>query len=92
MAKELLACGELIKRICDIFEAKANREMQELESANGGYGKGMELVGRFYNRGIYVKQDRRQAEYWLQRAMGSSDPDAVEEAKKEMNFAIENYF
>lgn len=29
MGKELLACGELIKRICDIFEAKANREMQE---------------------------------------------------------------
>lgn len=29
MAKELLACGELIKRICDIFEAKVNREMQE---------------------------------------------------------------
>lgn len=57
-----------------------------LESANGGYGKGMELVGRFYNRGIYVKQDRGQAEYWLQRAMGSSDPDAVEEAKKEMSF------
>ena len=57
-----------------------------LESANGGYGKGMELVGRFYNRGIYVKQDRMQAEYWLQKAMDSSDPDAVEEAKKEMNF------
>ncbi len=57
-----------------------------LESADGGYGKGMELVGRFYNRGIYVKKDRRQAEYWLQKAMGSSDPDVVEEAKKEMNF------
>ncbi len=57
-----------------------------LESADGGYGKGMELVGRFYNRGIYVKQDRSQAEYWLQKAIGSSDPDAVEEAKKEMNF------
>ncbi len=57
-----------------------------LESADGGYGKGMELVGRFYNQGIYVKQDRRQAECWLQKAMGSSDPDAVEEAKKEMNF------
>ncbi len=57
-----------------------------LESANGGYGKGMELVGRFYNRGICVKQDRRQAEYWLQKAMGSSDPDAATEAEKEMNF------
>lgn len=57
-----------------------------LESADGGYGKGMELVGRFYNRGIYVEQDRGQAEYWLRKAMGSSDPDAVEEAKKEMNF------
>lgn len=57
-----------------------------LEAANGGYGKGMELVGRFYNRGIYVKQDRRQAEYWLQKAMGSSDPEAVAGAKKEMIF------
>lgn len=57
-----------------------------LESANGGYGKGMELVGRFYNRGIYVKQDRKQAEYWLRKAMESSDPDAVAEAKKEWNF------
>lgn len=55
-----------------------------LESANAGYGKGMELVGRFYNRGIYVEQDRKQAEYWLQRAIESSDPDAVEEAKKEL--------
>ena len=55
-----------------------------LESANGGYGKGMELVGRFYNRGIYVEQDRKQAEYWLQKAMESSDPDAVEEARKEL--------
>lgn len=54
------------------------------ESADGGYGKGMELVGRFYNQGIYVKQDRAQAEYWLQKAMESSDPDAVEEAEKEL--------
>lgn len=57
-----------------------------LEAANSGYGKGMELVGRFYNRGIYVKQDRRQAEDWLQKAMASSDPEAVEGAKKEMLF------
>lgn len=55
-----------------------------LESANGGYGKGMELVGRFYNRGIYVEQDRKQAEYWLHKAMESSDPDAVAEARKEL--------
>lgn len=55
-----------------------------LESANGGYGKGMELVGRFYNRGIYVEQNRKQAEYWLQKAMESTDPDAVEEARKEL--------
>lgn len=54
-----------------------------LEAANAGYGKGMELVGRFYNQGIYVKRDRTQAEYWLQRAMDSADPDAVDEAKKE---------
>ena len=57
-----------------------------LESANGGYGKGMELVGRFYNRGIYVERDRKQAEYWLQKAMNSSDPDAVDEAKREIDF------
>lgn len=56
-----------------------------LESANAGYGKGMVLIGRFYNRGIYVAQDRRQAEYWLQKAMDSSDPDAVEGAKKELS-------
>lgn len=55
-----------------------------LESANGGYGKGMELVGRFYNCGIYVERDRRQAEYWLRKAMESSDPEAVEEARKEL--------
>ena len=41
-----------------------------------GYGKGMELVGRFYNRGIYVERDRRKAEYWLQKAIESPDPDA----------------
>ena len=55
-----------------------------LESANGGYGKGMELVGRFHNRGIYVEQDRNQAEYWLRKAMESADTDAVEEARKEL--------
>ena len=56
-----------------------------LESANAGYGKGMVLIVRFYNRGIYVAQDRRQAEYWLRKAMDSSDPDAVEGAKKELS-------
>ena len=56
-----------------------------LESAEGGYGKGMELTGRFYNRGIYVERDRRQAEYWLRKAMESSDPDAAEEARKELD-------
>ena len=55
-----------------------------LESANAGYGKGMELVGRFYNRGIYVEQNRKQAEYWLKKAIESSDTDAVEEAEKEL--------
>ena len=55
-----------------------------LESANGGYGKGMELVGRFYNRGIYVEKNRKQAEYWLQKAVESSDLDAVAEARKEL--------
>ena len=55
-----------------------------LESANAGYGKGMELVGRFHNRGIYVEQDRSQAEYWLRKAMESSDQEAVEGAQKEL--------
>lgn len=55
-----------------------------LETANAGYGKGMELVGRFYNQGIYVEKDRKQAVYWLQKAMSSADPDAVGEAKKEL--------
>ena len=55
-----------------------------LESANGGFGKGMELVGRFFNRGIYVERDRKQAEYWLRKAMESTDPDAVAEAEKEL--------
>ena len=58
-----------------------------LESANAGYGKGMKLVGRFYNRGIYVEQDRQQAETWLQKAMNSSDPDAVDEARRELAYA-----
>ena len=55
-----------------------------LQAANAGYGKGMELVGRFYNRGIHVKRDRGQAEYWLRKAMESADPEAVEEAKREL--------
>lgn len=55
-----------------------------LEAANAGYGKGMELVGRFYNRGIYVTRDRRQAEYWLGKALASGDPEAREEAEKEL--------
>lgn len=55
-----------------------------LKSANAGYGKGMELVGRFYNQGIYVEKNRSQAEYWLNKAINSSDPDAVDEAKKEL--------
>lgn len=32
------------------------------EAANGGYDKDMELVGRFYNQGIYVEQNRERAE------------------------------
>ena len=55
-----------------------------LESANGGYGKGMELVGRFYNRGIHVERNRERAEYWLRKAMESEDQEAVEEAKREL--------
>ena len=55
-----------------------------LEAANSGYGKGMELVGRFYHRGIYVEKNREKAEFWLKKAMESSDPEAVEEARKEL--------
>lgn len=57
-----------------------------LESANKGYGKGMELVGRFYNRGICVERDRKQAEAWLLKAMESADPEAAREAEKELAF------
>lgn len=57
-----------------------------LESADAGYGKGMELVGRFYNRGIYVERDRVKAEYWLAKAIESSDPAVIEEAEKELLF------
>ena len=39
---------------------------------------------KFYNRGIYVKKDRNKAEEWLMKAMESSDIEAVEEAKKEL--------
>ena len=46
----------------------------------------MELVGRFYNRGIYVARDRGQAEVWLQKAINSSDPDAVDEARRELAY------
>lgn len=57
-----------------------------LEAANAGYGKGMNLVGRFYNRGIYVKRDRKQAEYWLLKSMESSESEVVEFAKNELAF------
>ncbi len=56
-----------------------------LESANGGYGKGMELIGRFYSRGIHVEKDRTKAEFWLRRAIESGDAEAAEEAEKELN-------
>lgn len=65
--------GVDLKKACELY----------LEAANGGYGKGMELLGRFYNRGIYVERDRKQAEYWLCKAMESADPYAVAEAKRE---------
>ncbi len=55
-----------------------------LESAQASYGKGMDLVGRFFNRGIYVKQDRAKAEYWLYKAIESTDIDAVTEAQREL--------
>lgn len=58
-----------------------------LESANAGYGKGMELVGRFYSQGIYVEKDREKAVFWLKKAMESGDPEAAEEARKELERA-----
>lgn len=57
------------------------------KSAEAGYGKGLELVGRFYNRGICVPQDRAQAEYWLRKAIESGDPEAAAEAERELNSA-----
>lgn len=57
-----------------------------LEAANAGHGKGMELVGRFYNRGIFVDKNREKAEFWLKKAVESGDAAAAEEAKKELNF------
>lgn len=44
----------------------------------------MELVGRFYNQGIYVARNHEKAKYWLKRAMGSEDAEAAEEAGKEL--------
>lgn len=55
-----------------------------LKAAEAGCGKGMELVGRFYNRGIYVERDREKAEYWLGKAIAGGDPEAAEEAKREL--------
>ena len=54
-----------------------------LEAAEKGYGKGMELVGRFYNQGSFVSPDRSHAEYWLGKAMKSGDAEAAAEAEKE---------
>ena len=54
------------------------------KAALNGFGKGMELVGRFYNRGIYVEPNRALAEHWLTNAIESSDPDAADEARKEL--------
>ena len=59
-----------------------------LAAAEKGYGKGMELVGRFYNQGIFVSQDRSQAEYWLEKAMKSGDAEAAAEAEKEWQRGI----
>lgn len=55
------------------------------KSADLGYGKGMELVGRFYSQGIYIPCDLEKAKYWLGKAMNSDDIDAIDEAKKELN-------
>lgn len=55
-----------------------------LSAAERDYGKGMELVGRFYNQGIYVNKDRAQAEVWLRKALESGDEEAAKEAEKEL--------
>lgn len=57
-----------------------------LGAAQAGYGKGMELVGRFHNRGIFVRKDRAAAESWLNRAIASGDPEAAAEAEKELRY------
>lgn len=59
-----------------------------LRSAKAGYGKGLELVGRFHNRGIHVPRDRVKAECWLRRAISSGDPEAAEEAEKELRYGV----
>ena len=57
-----------------------------LNCANAGYGKGMVLIGRFYNRGIYVSRDCKKAEYWLNKALQSDDVDAVNKARIEFEY------
>lgn len=57
-----------------------------IRCAQAGHGKGMEVTGRFYNRGIAVPRDREKAEYWLGKALESGDPDAVEEAERELRY------
>lgn len=52
-----------------------------LHCAEAGHGRGMELVGRFYARGIYVAADQKKAEFWLRRAMENGE---AEEAVQEM--------
>ena len=73
------------KKKASLLEDLAKAYELYFESANDGYGKGMELIGRFYNRGIYVEKDRAKAEHWLRKAIESGDTEAAEEAKKALN-------
>ncbi len=58
------------------------REYQSLSAyLNAGQGSYELAMKHIYGDGV---PDRKPAEYWLQKAMESSDPDAVTEAKKEL--------
>lgn len=35
-----------------------------------------------------MEQNRKQAEYWLHKAMDSANPDAVDGAKKELTIEV----
>ncbi len=63
----------------DLAKAYANY----LLASDLGCRKASVLVGSFYNQGIYVPQDREFANYWLELAENSDDPEAVKMAAQE---------